>query len=459
MRKTLFRDRRNAGRALGERVKDLALESPVVVALPRGGVPVGYEVAQTLGVPLDIGLVRKLGAPVQPELGIGALGEGGTVVLDRGSVAALGVTREQLREVIAREQAELDRRRERYRRAFPAIDIAGRDVLLVDDGLATGVTAAAAARVLRARGAQRIVLAVPVSPPDREEELGTRFDGVISLASPSPFVSVGTWYADFSQTSDDEVVALLAASRAETPVTLGGPTGGLGGGEAVADPEVSIPTGEGLGLRGSLILPAAPRGLVIFVHGSGSSRHSPRNVAVARYLSERGLCTLLFDLLSDEEAAERHNVFDIDLLTRRLVDATSWAAHAPELRGLPLGFFGASTGAAAALRAAAELGSGVRAVVSRGGRPDLAGDALPAVAAPTLLIVGGDDWNVLELNDEAASALGGPHELAIVPGAGHLFEEPGALEQVARLATAWFGRHLPDRHRMPAGPVGSGELP
>ena len=154
------------------------------------------------------------------------------------------------------------------------------------------------------------------------------------------------------------------------------------------------------------------------------------------------MATLLFDLLTELEAGHRRNVFDIDLLTQRLVDATRWAQHQPELQDLPLGYFGASTGAAAALRAAAGLGGVVRAIVSRGGRPDLAGHALPDVTAPTLLIVGGDDWNVLELNDEAATDLGGPHEFAIVPHAGHLFEEPGALEQVVRLAGHWFTRHL-----------------
>jgi putative phosphoribosyl transferase len=444
----IFRDRRHAGRLLGERLKELATESPIVVALPRGGVPVGYEVARALGAPLDIGLVRKLGAPAHPELGIGALGEGGTAVLDRGAVAAMGVTQEQLRSVVARESEELERRRERYRRDCPPLDVAGRDVILVDDGMATGVTAAAAARVLRARGAARVIVAVPVSPPGIGEALGSQFDVFISLSSPERFASVGGWYADFAQTSDQEVVELLHAARREAPAPATSRPG-----SPVEDPDVSIPTRDGLELRGSLALPADARGLVIFVHGSGSSRHSPRNLAVARYLNGIGLATLLFDLLSEEEAAQRRNVFDIDLLTRRLLDATHWATRLPEQHQLPLGYFGASTGAAAALRAAAQLDGMVGAVVSRGGRPDLAADCLPDVSAPTLLIVGGDDWNVLELNDGAATSLGGRHELAIVPGAGHLFEEPGALEQVARLAGRWFLGHLaPAAEAVAAGP-------
>ena len=435
----VFRDRRQAGQLLGERLKELALEDPVVVALPRGGVPVGYEVARAIGAPLDIGLVRKLGAPDRPEFGIGALGEAGAVVLDRGALRALGVTRAQLEDVVAREQAELERRRERYRREHPALDLAGRDVILVDDGIATGVTAAAAARVLRARGAGRVIAAVPVSPPRLGETLGSYFDAFVSLSTPGHFMSVGSWYQDFAQTSDREVVELLRASRSELPDV---PAAGRAAAEPVTDPDVSIPTRDGLRLGGSLMLPRRPRGLVIFVHGSGSSRQSPRNLAVAGYLAGMGFATLLFDLLTGPEAADRHNVFDIELLTRRLGDATDWVGRVPELSGLPIGYFGASTGAAAALCAAAEPGSEVRAVVSRGGRPDLADHALPKVTAPTLLIVGGDDWNVLEFNDEAAGLLGGPQELAVVQGAGHLFEEPGALDRVAELAAGWFLRHL-----------------
>lgn len=440
----VFRDRRHAGQLLGKRLRELPLEAPVVVALPRGGVPVGYEVARAIGAPLDIGLVRKLGAPGQPELGIGALGEGGAVVLDRGALRALGVTRAQLHDVLARERAELERRRARYRDEHPALELVGRDVLLVDDGIATGVTAAAAARVLRARGARRVIAAVPVSPPGLAETLSSFFDVFVALSTPAYFTSVGSWYEDFTQTSDREVVELLRASRSELPQP---PAAGTV--EPLLDPEVLIPTRDGLRLHGSLMLPSRPRGLVIFVHGSGSSRHSPRNVAVAGYLAGLGFATLLFDLLTEREAADRHNVFDIGLLTRRLGDVTGWARRFPKLSALPIGYFGASTGAAAALCAAAEPGSEIRAIVSRGGRPDLADHALPAVTAPTLLIVGGNDWNVLEFNDEAAGLLGGPQELAIVPGAGHLFEERGALDQVAALAAGWFLRHLTPAEAMP----------
>lgn len=206
---------------------------------------------------------------------------------------------------------------------------------------------------------------------------------------------------------------------------------------------------DSLTLEGEWCVPAGGVGIVLFAHGSGSSRHSPRNQAVARVLQKSGTGTLLFDLLTrEEEAADARTGrlrFDIGLLARRLVAATRWVARQPEGQHLGLGYFGSSTGGAAALAAAAELGSIVDAVVSRGGRPDLAGDSLPRVEAPTLLIVGERDDVVLQLNEEALEQLRCEKKLAVVPRATHLFEEPGALEEVARLAAAWFHRNLKPR--------------
>jgi pimeloyl-ACP methyl ester carboxylesterase len=199
-------------------------------------------------------------------------------------------------------------------------------------------------------------------------------------------------------------------------------------------------------LEGDLAFPPDARGVVLFAHGSGSSRHSPRNRFVAERLHDARLATLLFDLLTEEEEAidrrTAHLRFDIGLLTERLVGATDWLIQQPEAADLPVGYFGASTGGGAALATAARRPARIAAVVSRGGRPDLAGDALPAVRAPTLLIVGGDDGTVITLNERALARLGASvKELSIVPGASHLFEEPGKLEEVARLATDWFGRY------------------
>lgn len=201
---------------------------------------------------------------------------------------------------------------------------------------------------------------------------------------------------------------------------------------------------DGRTLPADLDVPRGARGLVVFAHGSGSSRLSPRNRAVAEILRAAGLATLLFDLLTREEE-ERDDItaelrFDIDLLAGRLLAATRWVHE--RVRGLPLGYFGASTGAAAALRAAAERPAGIAALVSRGGRPDLAGEALGRVQVPTLLIVGGLDRAVIRLNEEAFRSLACERQLTIIPGASHLFEEPGTLDQVARLAVDWFQRHL-----------------
>lgn len=204
---------------------------------------------------------------------------------------------------------------------------------------------------------------------------------------------------------------------------------------------VHIPAGA-VTLEGELLLPPGTQGVVVFAHGSGSSRHSPRNVFVAQALQSAGLGTLLFDLLTRVEDADYETRFDIALLTRRLSAATHWLQQQPQTKSLAIGYFGASTGAAAALQAAVALGFAIKAVVSRGGRPDLAGAALPHVSAPTLLIVGGEDHGVIELNQEAYALLRSEKQLVIVPGATHLFEEPGTLEEVARFASQWFIQYL-----------------
>ena len=215
--------------------------------------------------------------------------------------------------------------------------------------------------------------------------------------------------------------------------------------QTVEEQLVQVPAGS-VTLEGNLTLPEESRAIVLFAHGSGSSRHSPRNRYVARVLNEAKLATLLIDLLTlHEEVVDARTAqlrFDIDLLAERLVDATDWLTQFPDTKHLRIGYFGASTGAAAALAAAAVRPDAVRAIVSRGGRPDLAGAALTSVQAPTLLIVGEHDDQVVQLNRQALAQLRCEKRLVIVPGATHLFEEPGALDEVARLARDWFQRHL-----------------
>ena len=441
---TLFSDRFDAGRQLAHQLEHFRDDDVVVLGLPRGGVPVAFEVARELNLPLDVIIVRKLGVPFQPELAMGAIGENGVRILNDDVVRLARITTRDIAMVERAERAELERRVVRFRDGRPRINLHGQTAVLVDDGIATGSTARAACRVARALGAARVVVAVPVAAPESIKEVSLDADEVVCLQSPPSFHAVGAWYRDFTQTGDAEVVRLLEASRdgAGTPIA-----GAAVGAPIIFDDEVVI-HGE-VDLAGRLSIPAGVSGVVLFAHGSGSSRHSPRNRYVASRLNDAGFATLLLDLLTPREELDRSNVFDIDLLARRLGAAAEWLERRPDTAGLPVGLFGASTGAGAALVAAAELGPNIFAVVSRGGRPDLAGDELPRVQAPTLLIVGGDDPVVLDLNRQALARLTCEARLSVVPGATHLFEEPGTLASAAELAGDWFRDRLASRAASP----------
>jgi putative phosphoribosyl transferase len=428
----MFRDRADAGRKLARLLEPYRPATPIVLALPRGGVPVGVEVAASLGVPLEVMVARKVGAPRQAELGLGAVAEGGALFLDPGMVEWTGTSDAELERVIGREAAEVERRVALYRRGRPVADVRGRTVILVDDGIATGGTVRAAIRALRSMRAGRIVVAAPVVAAESVRRIAAEADDLVYVEAPADLVALGQWYEDFSQLSDDEVIdALARGSAAKGPPD---------------DPDaVTVPAGD-VALQGTLVAPPDAKGVVLFAHGSGSGRLSPRNRFVAAELQRAGFATLLLDLLTrDEEARDAVDGelrFDIPFLARRLSLATNWVLTIPATRGLPIGYFGASTGAAAALAAAAGRPGTVAAVVSRGGRPDLADRFLQNVFAPTLLIVGERDYGVLPLNRRALGLIPAEANLAIVPGATHLFEEPGALQQVAALAGRWFERHL-----------------
>jgi len=430
-----FADRADAGRKLASLLERFRDERPVVVGMPRGGVPVAAEVARSLHAPLDVALVRKIGAPGNREFAIGAVAEGGVHLIDNETARAIGLSERDVQALIARADDELTAQTARYRGAREPISLTGRTVILVDDGLATGRSARAAMRSLRRRGAARVILAVPVGAPESISALQAEADEIVCVEMPEDLWAVGFWYQDFRPTSDEQVLALLSDAQAGDPQA--------GDAQAGDDPpsrEVAIPLAGGVLLGGELTLTPEAKGMVVFAHGSGSSRLSPRNRQVARALNGAGYATLLFDLLTQREELDRANVFDIPLLGQRLLAAGKWLDEQEECAALPLAYFGASTGAAAALTAAAEHPERLCAVISRGGRPDLARD-LGAVRAPTLLIVGGADTQVLDLNHAAWQRLSCPSELAVVPGATHLFEEPGALEHVARLAIAWLERY------------------
>jgi len=314
--------------------------------------------------------------------------------------------------------------------------------VVVDDGIATGSTARAACQIARALGAARVVLAVPVAPPGWHARIGADADELVCVSTRRGFRAIGQFYARFPQVSDDEVIACLdraavPPSPAQASTVRAAAAADPAGREQEVRPEAGV-----VRLAGYLTVPENAPGIVVFAHGSGSSRHSPRNRYVAGVLNEAGLGTLLFDLLTPEEEADRANVFDIGLLAGRLAEVTRWLRAQPRAAGAAVGYFGASTGAAAALWAAAEPGAGIAAVVSRGGRPDLARPRLAAVTAPTLLIVGGRDEVVLDLNQRAQAELRCENGLAVVPGATHLFEEPGTLDAAAGLARDWFLSYL-----------------
>jgi putative phosphoribosyl transferase len=291
---------------------------------------------------------------------------------------------------------------------------------------------------------------------------------VTCLVEADSFFAVGQFYADFAPTPDDEVTDLLdrAALRtapgrsvssmgsvgSETPVSSGSSTTSARlsnssddvrkAAESARERDVVVPVGP-VALPGRLTVPADAREIVVFVHGSGSSRFSPRNRAVAVELNRAGLATFLFDLLTPQEETDRANVFDVALLARRLAEVSRWLRRLPAVDSLPMAYFGASTGAAAALWASTEPDNDIASIVSRGGRPDLAAERLAAARAPTLLVVGGEDQVVLALNNQARTAMHGETQLAVVDGATHLFTEPGALKTVASLARDWFLSHLP----------------
>lgn len=439
-----FSDRAEAGRMLAERLVELHLDQPIVYALPRGGVPVALEVSRALKAPLDLILVRKIGAPGAPELALGALVDGASpqMVINEEVRRHTHATDDYLENVRALELKELERRRARYLGGRAQTDPQGRTAIIVDDGLATGATMKAALIAIRRQGAPRTCVAVPVAPAEVAAEMRSHADLVVCLNPARVFYGVGGFYDDFHQLSDEETVALLQQGWCDSAPAA--PT------EDISRRQVAIPP---LGLPGELAVPESAQGLVLFAHGSGSSRLSPRNRAVADKLNARGFATLLFDLLTPAEAADRKNVFDLALLADRILEAVLYSAGEPDVSDLPLGLFGASTGGGAALVAAAELTDRIAAVVSRGGRPDLAGARLEDVRAATLLIVGGKDHPVIEANRQALAALRCEKRLEIVPGAGHLFEEPETLEAVAEQACAWFEHHLKPAGHLPAAPA------
>jgi putative phosphoribosyl transferase len=446
----IFKNREDAGRQLAERLSTYANRDDVtVLGIPRGGVPVAFEIAQALNVPLDICLSRKLGVPGREELAFGAITADDGRFLDRQIIEAAAISEQQIEHITQMVKATLRQRAALYRGHRPPLEVSGRTIILVDDGIATGASIYAAINALQQMKPAKLVVAVPVAPASTCAWLRNVVDQLVCLYEPEQFHAVGQFYQRFSQVADEAVTDLLQRAG-QAPVPIDSARDG-------SERDVSINAGHAL-LQGTLSLPKDAKGIVVFAHGSGSSRHSSRNRQVAAVLQAQGIATLLFDLLTqEEESADLWTAelrFNIGLLAGRLVGVTKWLTQQASTGGLPIGYFGASTGAAAALVAAAQLPGLVSVVVSRGGRPDLAAEALGKVRASVLLLVGGQDQMVLSLNRQALRRLQCRNKrLVIVSGATHLFEEPGTLEQVAQAAAEWFVQYLAPDQRSKEIPV------
>ena len=468
----LFKDRDDAGTQLAQLLTAYADRADaIVLGVPRGGVPIAYRVALALRLPLDVFLAQKLGVPGQEELAFGAVSSEGIRYLDQRLIHTIGIPSEEVERITNAAMHKLHQRAEIFRRGRPPLSVEGRTVILVDNGIATGASVYAAILALRQMKPARLVLAVPVAPLETCRWLRSQVDELVCVSTPLDFYAVGQFYEEFTQVSDEEVLQLLrradyfaqrrttlqAAAPSAAPPATPPP-------EPIASPvcrDLLIPIDQ-VSLAGTLAIPPQATSIVLFVHGSGSSRNSPRNRHVAEVLQQHGLATLLFDLLTpQEDLIDQRNAelrFDIEMLSQRLIQVTHWVARQPQTQRLSIGYFGASTGAAAALIAAAQLPHMVSAVVSRGGRPDLAFDALLSVTTPTLFLVGSLDGTVLQLNRQAYAKLAAQtKELRIISGATHLFEEPGTLDEVAQAAAEWFTQHLhPQAQRAATGTSAGG---
>ncbi|MFB7596154.1 phosphoribosyltransferase family protein [Streptomyces sp. NPDC056160] len=433
-----YANRADAGRRLAPYLDHLRDSDVVVLGVPRGGVRVASEVARYLGAPLDLAVVRKLRVPWQPELGFGALGEHGVRVVDPDIVRESGLSTAEQESLERLERAELERRVHRWRDERTPLPLASRGAVLVHDAVATGAAAEAACRVARARGATRVVLAVPVAQEDSLTRLRTVADEVVCPQPVHHIGSVSAWYEDFAPVTDAEISASLTAAEGPAPAAgdelppkrppLGRP--------------VEVPTSK-VRMPAVLTLGPTARAVVILASAGGGGlrgpRHDPCSDQVAAVLHRAGLGTLLLDLLTEDEAHTLHNVFDITLLERRLHAAAAWVRRET---GLPVSYCAADTSAGAALAAAA-ADDDIRAVVCVGGRPELAGPAaLARVDAPTLLVVGALDTRLLGCNRLAADWMHCDHRIEVVPDATHLFAEPGALDVVAELTRDWITARL-----------------
>jgi len=467
----VFKNREQAGKKLSSALKDLNLDHPLVIAFSNGGIPVAVQVAHALSAELDYLAVKKIRVPENPEYVIGALTEGGVSFIHESALKRVGLSGSELQELLKQKQASLQRQIDFFRSEIPMISPFNRNIILVDDGLASGSSARVSLRYLKSHHPKSLTLAIPVCPRKITESLKAECDEFICLYSQEDLAPFSQFYQDYFKVSDSHALRILHGSQkkheshsknssiyASSPTSkshqmkldlphpvlpltsaLWSPSISQSSQPSIQEIEIydSSCSKTPIQLKGILQIPSHCKGIVIFAHGSGSSHLSPRSQIVAQIFHQTGLGTLLFDLLTPDESNSKKNIFNIPQLGARLLLALREIKKRSEIRNLPIGLFGASTGAAAALWSAAHSPHLISSIVSRGGRPDLVLSILPQVSAPVLLIVGSNDTPVIEMNSKASAQLKNG-KLILIPGATHLFEEPGALELVAESASQWF---------------------
>jgi predicted phosphoribosyltransferase/dienelactone hydrolase len=428
-----FRDRAAAGRLLAERLRSSVAMPAVVAAIPRGGVAVALPIVEELGLPLTVIYARKLTAPIAPEFAFGALDEDGEEIIDAETVSALGLRPADIAHAKFRVAAEIRRRMALYRVPPLAHYLPSAHVVLVDDGLATGLTMRAALAYARRHGASEITLAVPCASTQAAEAFRGEVDHFVSLVVDPAFMAVGAYFLDFSPVPDDAVRAMLERAKRCAPATAPSRSG----------LRVSFKSSRGHRLAGELLLPdgAGPHPVVTFAHGWGSSKASPRNRAVAESLRAAGLATFLFDFTGHGESEGSQEESTLAQQADDLRAALDVLRAMDDIDARRLGVVGASSGGAAALRFAAG-DPRVRALVLRSANPAGAEESAYRIRVPTLLVVGDQDVVTRAANEELLPRLAGVRQLEVVPRGDHLFTDAGALARATEVTVGWMRKHL-----------------
>ena len=429
----VFKDRKEAGRLLAEKLAPIISRPSVVAAIPRGGVTVALPIVERLKLPLIVVYARKLTAPFAPELAFGALDEDGEAIIDTDTVAALELAPADIEKAKALVWAEIQRRMALYRVPPLRHYLPGASVVLVDDGLATGLTMRAALLYARRHGAREIIVAVPCASLEAAERFRGEADRFVSLVVDENFAAVGEYYVDFSPVGDEEVVTMLSGPQDRATLAASGDPGLL----------VRFENSRGLALAGRLLVPDSPgpHPVALFAHGRGSGKASPRNLAMAEALLREGFAAFLFDFTGHGESEGKVEESTLLQQADDLRAALDLLERLDEIDSERIGVVGANSGAATALVTAA-ADPRIRALVLRSANPEGAEDAAPKVIVPTLLVAGEHDGPIRALNEELVVRLAGPKRMEVVAGGDHLFAEPAALGKVIDLAVRWFNDHL-----------------